>query len=205
MLEILLGPLLALTARVDHGLLETAGLYLLKVTAVKVPAGPKSLGDSTLRADEVIVGPRGLKGSVAVYDFFKPRGELRETMGSRYSGKYPDFAYPAPKGQTRYWWATKHGADGWKTANFHTVVKFIPTQVSEFLLKADFKVESKEATQQQDLADALVRLESKRTRIEQIILLRELQQSENKYVSLTAERTLKNLFIPPKKTPSEKK
>lgn len=205
MLYVILATVASLAVPQERGLFEAAGLYLFRVAAVKVPDDVKLLGNTTFRAEEVVIGPAHFRNTVCVYEFFTPSTELHAVGGARYSGKYPDFAFPAPKGQSRYWWGTPDGPDKWKTADFRKVVKLMPTQISEFLLKADFKPSSKEATQQKDLADALVRLECKQTRIEQIVLLRELKDSENKYVSLTAERTLKNLFTPAKKTPSEKK
>jgi len=103
MMNSLLALLLQLNSPTMHGLFGTAGLYLIRVTAVEVPNESKLLGDTKFRIDEVLIGPRQLKGKFATYKFFKPRGDMGATMGNRYSGKYPDFAYPTPKSQSRYW------------------------------------------------------------------------------------------------------
>lgn len=76
MFQIIFAVFCAFTTPADHGLFEAAGLYLLKVTAVKVPDHAKLLGETTFRADEVLIGPEKIKGKEAKYKFFTPSSEL---------------------------------------------------------------------------------------------------------------------------------
>src|SRR5262249_37708883 len=153
------------------------------VTATIVPDHPRLFGDTVLRVDDLLIGPARLKGTTSSYKFVRPSGELDVTSGP---GHYPDFAYPTPKGESRFWWATADKRRPWKTADFVKLLKCMPTQVSEALLKAGLDPDGAEARAQADLVGALVRLEAKRTRIEQITVLQEMQGSRRKLVSLTA-------------------
>jgi hypothetical protein len=183
----------------EGGLFKLEGIYLMRVSALEVPDHPKLFGNSTLRVDEVLIGPNRLKGSTAIYKFFTPSGELDGGGGARYSGEYPHFASPAPRGRSRYWWGSAQGAVGWKTSDFRKVTAFLPTQASELLLRADLKGDSKEAADQKELVEAIVKLESKRSRLLQIVFLKEIQKSRNQAVYLTADRILDKLTRPPKK------
>jgi hypothetical protein len=200
MLQLALAVLAPYTTPAEHGPFQSAGLYLVRVTAVEVPDNGKLLGNTTLRVDRVLIGPDRLKGQTSVYEFFTPVGELPAgTIGVQYSGRYPDFAYPTAKNRSRLWWAAPAGKGGWTTANFQKLARFLPPPDPELLLKADLKPDSKEAAQQKELVELIVRLEAKRTLIEQIAFLRELQGSESKPVYLMADRILKNLFVAPKR------
>jgi hypothetical protein len=170
---------------------ESHGLYFVRVTAVEVPNHPKLYGDTKLRVDEVLIGPARLKGESATYRFFTPIGELHAVSGSRYAGRYPHFAYPVAKGQSRYWWATTDGKDGWKTANFQRLAQLLPAPCPELLLKADLKPDSQQAADQAELVKTLVRLEGKRTWIEQVAAVRDMQASRVKPVYLTGDRMLR--------------
>jgi hypothetical protein len=197
MWPLLLAALHPLVAPADKGLFESAGLYLVRVTAVEVPDHPKLYGPTKLRIDEVLIGPQKLKGAAATYKFFTPAANVHFGGGARYSGKYPDFAYPTPKGQSRYWWASPAPkGHGWVTANFQKLGRFLPPPGPELLLKADLKPGSKEAAQQDELIKAVVRLESKRTLIEQIAVLREMQRSPTVAVYSAADRILERLPSP---------
>jgi len=203
MFGVLFATIVSFLIPAERGFFHSTGIYLVRVEAVKVPDHPKLLGDNTLRVTEVLIGPESLGQTVSTYKFFTPSGERDFLGGSQYSGKYPHFAYPMPKGQSRYWWAAPD-AGGWKTADFRKVSVVVPTSVSEMLLKADLKPGSKEATLQKDLADTLVRLESRRSRIEQLTELRQMQNSKNEFVIIVADRMLKNLMTPPKTNPKPK-
>jgi len=199
MLALLFAALHPFVIPAEHGLFGSAGLYLVRVTAVEVPNHPKLYGPTRLRIDEVLIGPQRLKGSTATYEFFQPKKELHATMGASYSGEYPDFAYPAPKGQSRYWWASPdRTGDGWTTANFFRVHRFVPARCTELLLKADLKPDSEEAADRAELIKALLRLESKRTLVEQIAVVRELQRSGVVPVYSLGDRALKGLTTPPR-------
>lgn len=199
MLLCLLAALHPFITPTSKGLFEEAELYLVRLTAVEVPDHPKLYGPTRLRIDEVLIGPQQFRGRTAVYKFFTPAGKLTVGGGHRYSGKYPDFAYPTPKGHSRYWWAAPAGTGGeWVTANFQKVAHYLPPPGPELLLKADLKPGTEEAAQQEDLVKALVRLESKRTLIEQVAVLRELQQSRTVAVYSAADRILDVLSRPPK-------
>jgi hypothetical protein len=182
----------------EHGLFETKRLYLVRVTATEVPNHPKLYGDTRLRIDEVLIGPKRLKGTAATYKFFAPRNELTNPFGHRYAGDYPDFAYPAPQGQSRFWWASPDGDRSWKTANFRSLAKYLPPPGPELLLKADLKAGSKQATEQTELVEALVKLEGRRTWLGQVLLLREFQGSKNVAVYSAADRILKVVTTPSK-------
>ena len=201
MLPLLFAVLQLFTAPADRGLFETAGLYLVRVTAVEVPDHPRLLGKNKLRLDEIVIGPAALKGTTSVYEFFRPSGELRRPSGGRYSGYYPHFAYPAPKGQLRYWWAESDGAGGWKTADSARWANSSDPGL-ETLLKADLKPDSPEAKAQAELVAALIQLEAKRTRLDQFAYLRELQDSKTKPVYLMADRIVNTLTAPPRPRPS---
>ena len=168
------------------------------MTAVEVPDHPKLYGDTRLRIDEVLIGPKALKGTAITYKFFAPRGELTTPFGHRYSGLYPDFAYPVPKGQSRYWWASPSSDRPWKTANFMTLARYLPPPGPELLLKADLKPGSKKADEQVELVTALVKLEGKRTWVGQVLVLRELQGSKNVAVYSAADSIREILTSPPK-------
>jgi hypothetical protein len=78
------------------------------------------------------------------------------------------------------------------------VHRFVPVRYTELLLKADLKPDSQEAADRAELVKDLVRLESKRTLIEQLAVVRELQKSETAAVYSTADHLLKALTTPPK-------
>ena len=101
MLQTILAVVISVSAAEPPGIFDEAGLYLLRVTAVQVPNTRNLLGKSILRADEVLIGPSDLKGHVAEYKFVTPSDQPGSYMGSRYSGKHPDFACPTPRGQSR--------------------------------------------------------------------------------------------------------
>ena len=133
------------------------------------PAG--LFGQTSLRVDDVLIGPGRLKDTVAVYNFFRPRNEINFGGGCRYSGKYPDFAYPSPKGTGRYWWAgPERKGDGWVTPDYHKVEKYVPMDVADLLLKFDLKAGSPEAKAQAELVEALVVLNGQRSRLGQLAL-----------------------------------
>jgi hypothetical protein len=198
MLILLFAALQPFLSPAAPGLFEAANLYLVRVTAVKVPDHPKLYGDTTLRVDEVLIGPKEFKGATASYGFFVPSGELRYTGGSQYSGRYPDFAYPAPQGARRYWWASPDRKGGWRTANFQTLAQYLPTAAAKVLLKADLKPDSPEAADQSGLVEALVRLDAARAPAARLAVLQALQASDNNLVRLLADRTLETLAAPPK-------
>lgn len=186
-----LGPLVT---PLPAGLFEAEGLWLVRATAVHVPDHPRLFGDTTLRVDAVLLGPDRLRGTVAVYHFFTPRLEVARGGGARYSGIYPDFAYPAPKGAARYWWARPdRKGDGWTTANFQKLQRYVPSHVSDLLLKFDLKADSPEGQAQAEVVEAVVRLNGQRTRLGQLALLADMKGSRNRYVTAVAEKTLKTL------------
>jgi hypothetical protein len=84
MLPLLFATLQPFITPAKHGLFESAGLYLVRVTAVEVPVHPKLYGPTKLRIDEVLIGPQKLKGVSASYEFYAPWMELRAVMGARY-------------------------------------------------------------------------------------------------------------------------
>ncbi len=202
MVGFVLAVLQSVIASAEIGPFTTADLYLVRVTAVKVPDHPRLFGETELRIDEVLIGPGKLKGTTAKYRFVRPSGELRRPTGGRYSAYYPHFAYPAAKGQSRYWWAESDGAGGWRTADFGKVGQFLPSQVSDTLLKADLKPDDPEAEAQTELVKALVELEGKRTRLARFAYLRELRDSKTKAVYLMADRTFETLLARPPAFPS---
>lgn len=197
---VLLAAIGPLAAPAKEGLFAAEGLWLVRVTPAHVPDHPRLFGDTTLRVDEVLIGPGRLKDTVAVYNFFRPKNEISFGGGPRYSGKYPDFAYPAPKGAGRYWWAgPERKGDGWATPDYHKVQKYVPMDVADLLLKFDLKPGGPEAITQAELVGALVRLNDQRTRLGQFALLADMKESRNRYVAAVAEKTFQTVFLPPKK------
>lgn len=200
MISTALGALLVFVGPADRGPFEAAGLYLVRVTAVEVPDHQRLFGRTRMRVDEVLTGPRKIKNNDFWYEFFAPRYERGAKNGFQYSGYYPDFAYPAPKGQSRIWIVTDdvRGAGSVTTADFRKVAKYLPTRVAETLLKAELKPDTPEAQDRAELAAVLVNLESKKSRLDQFTLLRQLQDSKTNVVQATASRMINTLTTSPK-------
>jgi hypothetical protein len=199
MLFILLTAIDPLVAPAKEGLFEAGRLWLVRVTPVQVPDHPRLFGNTTLRVDEVLIGPGRLKDTGAIYNFFRPKNEINFGGGPRYSGKYPDFAYPSPKGTSRYWWAgPERKGDGWATPDYRKVQKYVPMDVAELLLNFDLRANSPEQRAQADLVDSLVRLNNQRSRIGQLAILADMKESKNRYLAAVAEKTLKTLYPPDK-------